>query len=120
MQARRREADRIGASDAAEVNRALRPYLAGKALERARGKGVSMFRTLYRWIPRAVKPPAKAFLLLGRIIPIVAFLGVFGLSLGDAVAELLPICSWPFQVAGQGLLNVATPDTNSTYWVMPL
>ena len=68
----------------------------------------------------AGQPLAQVWLRLGRILPLAAFLGVFGLSLGDAVAELLPVCSWPFQVTGQGLLNVATPDTNSTYWVMPL
>jgi len=35
-------------------------------------------------------------------------------------AQVLPICSWPFEVTGHGLTNVATPDTNATYWVMPL
>jgi hypothetical protein len=35
-------------------------------------------------------------------------------------APLLPVCSWPFEVTGQGLTNIATPDTNATYWVMPL
>src|SRR5580704_3317383 len=46
-------------------------------------------------------------------------------SLGAAVSQaatppLLPVCSWPFEVTGQGVTNVATPDTNATYWVMPL
>jgi hypothetical protein len=35
-------------------------------------------------------------------------------------APLLPVCSWPFEVTGRGLSNIATPDTNATYWVMPL
>jgi hypothetical protein len=42
------------------------------------------------------------------------------LPLRDASAQALPICSWPFEVTGQGITNVATPDTNATYWVMPL
>ena len=46
-------------------------------------------------------------------------------SLGAAVSQaatppLLPVCSWPFEVTGHGFTNVATPDTNATYWVMPL
>ena len=35
-------------------------------------------------------------------------------------APLLPLCSWPFEVTGHGLTNIATPDTNATYWIMPL
>jgi hypothetical protein len=40
--------------------------------------------------------------------------------LDRAAAQGLPLCSWPFEVTGRGLTNVATPDTNATYWVMPL
>ena len=45
---------------------------------------------------------------------------LLGVSLGHAAPPLLPVCSWPFEVTGHGLTNVATPDTNATYWVMPL
>jgi hypothetical protein len=37
-----------------------------------------------------------------------------------AAVPLLPLCSWPVEFAGEGLLNVATPDTETTYWFMPL
>src|SRR5271165_5701305 len=37
-----------------------------------------------------------------------------------AVAPPLPVCSWPFEVTGNGITNVVTPDTNATYWIMPL
>lgn len=37
-----------------------------------------------------------------------------------AATPILPVCSWPFEVTGRGITNVATPDTNATYWVMPL
>jgi outer membrane lipase/esterase len=37
-----------------------------------------------------------------------------------ASAQALSACSWPFEVTGQGFTNIATPDTNATYWVMPL
>ena len=36
-----------------------------------------------------------------------------------AAAQALPVCSWPFESTGQGITNVATPDTNATYWIMP-
>jgi hypothetical protein len=40
---------------------------------------------------------------------------------GDrAAAQGFSLCSWPFEVTGQGVTNVATPDTNATYWVMPV
>ena len=68
----------------------------------------------------SVKPLAKVVLRRERSMLLAAFLCLFGLCLGEAVAGQLPVCSWPFQVTGQGLINVATPDTNSTYWVMPL
>jgi hypothetical protein len=29
-------------------------------------------------------------------------------------------CGWPLQVTGHGLSNVANPDTDATYWVMPV
>jgi hypothetical protein len=41
-------------------------------------------------------------------------------AIPTAKAQSLPLCSWPFEVTGRGLTNVATPDTNATYWVMPL
>lgn len=37
----------------------------------------------------------------------------------SAAAPLLPVCSWPFEATGSGITNIATPDTNATYWVMP-
>ena len=53
-----------------------------------------------------------------------AFLAVFLIILAAPIpgvaAPLLPVCSWPFEVTGRGLTNIATPDTNATYWVMPL
>ena len=48
-----------------------------------------------------------------------ALFASFGAA-GQAATPLLPVCSWPFEVTGQGVTNVATPDTNATYWVMPL
>jgi hypothetical protein len=37
----------------------------------------------------------------------------------QAAVPLLPVCSWPFESTGRGLTNVATPDTNATYSIMP-
>jgi hypothetical protein len=60
---------------------------------------------------------------LVRLFIRVLLAGLFGsvpVSMSRAATSLLPTCSWPFEVTGQGLSNVATPDTNATYWVMPL
>jgi hypothetical protein len=60
---------------------------------------------------------------LARLFTWVLLAGLFGsvaVSVSRAATPLLPTCSWPFEVTGQGLSNVATPDTNATYWVMPL
>lgn len=32
----------------------------------------------------------------------------------------VPPCSWPVESTGQGILNAATQDTNTTYWFMPI
>jgi hypothetical protein len=45
---------------------------------------------------------------------------VTAIPLNQATAQSLHLCSWPFEVTGHGITNVATPDTNATYWVMPL
>ncbi|MBV8735885.1 MAG: hypothetical protein JO007_01240 [Alphaproteobacteria bacterium] len=42
------------------------------------------------------------------------------ISVSQTAAPLLPVCTWPFESNGQGFTNVATPDTNATYWVMPV
>jgi hypothetical protein len=49
-----------------------------------------------------------------------SFVTVSGVSAGHAAGPVLPVCSWPFEVTGRGITNVATPDTNATYWVMPV
>ena len=57
--------------------------------------------------------------LLARIC--LASLAVISLApVTRAAAPLVPACSWPFESTGRGLTNVATPDTNATYWVMPV
>src|SRR5690348_15227386 len=57
--------------------------------------------------------------LLMRLCAAALFFG-FGAAVSHAATPTLPVCSWPFEVTGQGITNVATPDTNATYWVMPL
>src|ERR1700738_1261547 len=57
--------------------------------------------------------------LLTRLCIAALFAGL-GTATSQAAAPILPVCSWPFEVTGHGVTNVATPDTNATYWVMPL
>jgi hypothetical protein len=45
---------------------------------------------------------------------------IFGVPVANAAVSLLPLCSWPVESTGQGFLNVATQDTNTTYWFMPI
>jgi hypothetical protein len=48
------------------------------------------------------------------------FFFLLGISASHATTPLLPVCSWPIESSGHGVLNVATQDTNTTYWFMPL
>src|SRR5262249_34546169 len=65
-----------------------------------------------RWVVRAIVVLAA----------LAATLGGLGLSLAlrnaRAAAAIAP-CAWPLQTGGSGRVNVAYPDTNSTYWTMP-
>ena len=45
---------------------------------------------------------------------------IFSVPVANAAVPLLPLCSWPVESTGQGFLNVATQDTNTTYWFMPI
>lgn len=41
-------------------------------------------------------------------------------SVAHAAAPILPACAWPVVSNGENFLNVATPDTNTTYWLVPI
>jgi hypothetical protein len=62
-------------------------------------------------------------LWIGRIfslaLPFLALMLVAGLP-APSFAQTAPACSWPVKVTGQGITNVAFPDTDATYWVMPV
>jgi hypothetical protein len=57
--------------------------------------------------------------LFARLCFAALFAGL-GAAVSQAAGPILPVCSWPFEVTGQGITNVATPDTNAAYWVMPV
>jgi hypothetical protein len=57
---------------------------------------------------------------LAARVCIAAFFAGGGAAVSYGATPVLPVCSWPFEVTGHGITNVATPDTNATYWVMPL
>ena len=59
----------------------------------------------------AVRPVVG--LLLGLLFLVVT------LSPSAAVAQGLPVCSWPLETTGTGATNIAYPDTDATYWTMP-
>ncbi|MBV8576900.1 MAG: hypothetical protein JOZ58_17915, partial [Acetobacteraceae bacterium] len=45
---------------------------------------------------------------------------VLKLAAVQAAVPQLPLCSWPVESTGEGILNVATQDTITTYWFMPV
>src|SRR5271166_2017058 len=59
---------------------------------------------------------AKVLLRIGLATSII----VLGVPAARAALPPLPACSWPVESTGQGILNVATQDTNTTYWFMPI
>ena len=42
------------------------------------------------------------------------------LAAPQAAPDALPTCSWLLETAGKGATNFAYPDTDATYWTMPL
>ena len=58
--------------------------------------------------------------VLSRICLVICAAMALGVPVGYAALPLLPVCSWPVESTGQGILNVATQDTNTTYWFMPI
>jgi hypothetical protein len=52
---------------------------------------------------------------LGLIVPTSLIV-----SEAHAAAPVLPACAWPVVSNGENFLNVATPDTNTTYWLIPI
>jgi hypothetical protein len=46
-------------------------------------------------------------LLLTRVCIAALFAG-FGAAVSQAAVPILPVCSWPFEVTGQGITNIAT------------
>jgi len=52
---------------------------------------------------------------LGLIVPTSLIV-----SEAHAAVPVLPACAWPVVSNGENFLNVATPDTNTTYWLIPI
>ena len=54
---------------------------------------------------------------------ILCTLGVFALMLlshANASAQSLPSCAWRLEINGSGITNAFYPDTDATYWTMPV
>jgi hypothetical protein len=58
--------------------------------------------------------------LLSCICLAISAVMVLRVPVAYAALPLVPVCSWPVESTGQGILNVATQDTNTTYWFMPI
>ena len=61
--------------------------------------------------------------VLFRTLRVQCALGVFAillLSHVSARAQSLPSCAWRLETDGSGITNVAYPDTDATYWTMPV
>lgn len=53
---------------------------------------------------------------LSASLSLALLLAVVGIRRADAG---LPSCGWPVETTGEGVSNVAYPDTDATYWTMP-
>ena len=51
-----------------------------------------------------------AFIIVGGMSPLAA----------QDATQSLPFCSWRLETDGGGITNVAFPDTDATYWTMPV
>ena len=62
-----------------------------------------------------------------RVLSCIVLLAAIATTLGwppqswsqTTTSTSLP-CGWPLESTGRGLSNVAYPDTDATYWVMPV
>lgn len=54
------------------------------------------------------------------ILQVTQILTAFTCMAASALAQQPGVCSWPLETTGKGITNVAYPDTNSTYWTMPV
>lgn len=57
--------------------------------------------------------------LVGSFIAVALALALPQVSWSQTTPASLP-CAWQTQVSGTGISNIAYPDTNATYWVMPV
>jgi hypothetical protein len=58
--------------------------------------------------------------ILSLALPFLALTFVVSFSAPCFAQSSSLTCSWPVKVSGQGITNVAFPDTDATYWVMPI
>jgi hypothetical protein len=66
-----------------------------------------------------MKPKTLIHLSIKAILSLAATLLFSSPAISVAQEPALP-CSWPVKVTGHGITNVAAPDTDATYWVMPV
>ena len=66
------------------------------------------------------KCQSKVFLGTLRVGYVLSIFAALSLSQVNASAQSLPSCSWRLETDGSGITDVAYPDTDATYWTMPV
>jgi hypothetical protein len=66
------------------------------------------------------KCQAKVFFRTLRVQCALSVFAILLLSHANASAQSLPSCAWRLETDGSGITNVAYPDTDATYWTMPV
>lgn len=70
---------------------------------------------------RARSLPLVTFLFVAAVLVLSAALSPLAANAAPPSAtQALPSCSWILKTSGTGVTNVAYPDTDATYWTMPL
>lgn len=68
-----------------------------------------------------ISKPGRIFVLVfALVIGLVSAHTSSALAAPHAAPDALPTCSWILETAGTGATNLAYPDTDATYWTMPL
>lgn len=70
-------------------------------------------------MPRFNCQPSVLFRTL-RVGCALSVFAIVWLSQANAATPSLPSCSWRLETDGTGITNVAYPDTDATYWTMPV
>jgi hypothetical protein len=66
------------------------------------------------------KCQSKVLFCTLRVVCALIVFAILSLSHANAGVQSLPSCAWRLETDGSGITNVAYPDTDATYWTVPV